>query len=121
MRTPVAQGVARELPPPVPLYSQVPEVKGSEETVTSIQETVVETGHPKYSKRDVIVTRDPFYTCPMGFNFEGKFPEWSVRLGFKLFSIESAYDGRDFRLSPAKVFQDGGGRLRPGVSERLGV
>lgn len=47
-------------------------MNGSEETVTSIQETVVETGHPKYSKRDVIVTRDPFYTCPMGFNFEGK-------------------------------------------------
>lgn len=72
MRTPVAQGVARELPAPVPLYSQIPEVNGSEETVTSIQETLVETGHPKYSKRDVIVTRDPFYTCPMGFSFEGK-------------------------------------------------
>ncbi|POM83613.1 hypothetical protein CmeUKMEL1_08270 [Cryptosporidium meleagridis] len=70
VRTPAAQGLARELPIPTPLYSQVPEVNGSEETVTSIQETVVETGHPKYSKRDVIVTRDPFYTCPMGFNFE---------------------------------------------------
>ncbi|KAJ1605120.1 oocyst wall protein 7 [Cryptosporidium canis] len=70
VKTPTAQGVARELPPPTPMYSQVPEVNGSEEKVTSVQETIVETGHPKYSKRDVIVTRDPFYTCPMGFNFE---------------------------------------------------
>ncbi|KAF7456217.1 oocyst wall protein [Cryptosporidium felis] len=70
VRTPVPQGLARELPPPTPLYSQVPEVDGSEESVTSVQETLVETGNPKYSKRDVIVTRDPFYTCPMGFSFE---------------------------------------------------
>ncbi|KAH7647926.1 hypothetical protein FG379_000988 [Cryptosporidium bovis] len=70
VRTPTAQVTAREFPTPTPLYSQVPEVDGSKESVTSIQETIVETGKPKYSKRDVIVTRDPFYTCPMGFNFE---------------------------------------------------
>ena len=68
----MAQNAAREFPQPVPLYSQTPEVDGSEESVTSIQETVVETSKPKYSKRDVIVTRDPFYTCPLGFSFEGR-------------------------------------------------
>ncbi|OII76295.1 hypothetical protein cand_010530 [Cryptosporidium andersoni] len=70
VHSPPPQGVARQYLVPVPIYSQEPENLGDAQTETTIEQTIIDTSKPKYVKRDIIITTEPFYTCPNGFNFE---------------------------------------------------